>query len=82
MAFADANTDANAKDEPLAMDAPEEENVYTENDEIYENIIGCENIKDMLGSLDNRFVFLYHGVEKPEHMREVNLLGQYVNSMR
>ena len=49
--------------------------------EIYENVVGCENVKDVLSSLENRFIFLYHGVEKPEHMKEINLLGEYVGTM-
>ncbi len=35
----------------------------------------------MLGTLENRFIFLYHGVEKPSHMSEINLLGRYVGTM-
>ena len=82
------NAMAHAEDQTQNQEVKDEEDVLqkeiAEDDadqpaSLYEEVKGADNIRQMLQTLDNRFIFLKHGKEKPQHMEAVEELADHVD---
>ena len=47
----------------------------------YEEVSGKENILSLFASLENKIIFLKHGIEKKPHLEMVEELGENISGM-